>query len=147
MFDSEQSLADILGFDGPLAGHLNGFAPRLEQQQLAEAIFDCMENHSVLLGEAGTGIGKTFAYLVPAIISGQKVIISTGTRHLQDQLFKNDLPVIRRALAPSLQASLLKGRANYLCLHRLERAMQNPALRSPDLQRHLYLIQSWIRYR
>ncbi|MCB1754362.1 MAG: ATP-dependent DNA helicase [Gammaproteobacteria bacterium] len=145
MFDSEQSLADILGFDGPLAGHLNGFAPRLEQQQLAEAIFDCMENHSVLLGEAGTGIGKTFAYLVPAIISGQKVIISTGTRHLQDQLFKNDLPVIRRALAPSLQASLLKGRANYLCLHRLERAMQNPALRSPDLQRHLYLIQSWSR--
>lgn len=145
MFDSEQSISEILGFDGPLARHLHGFAPRLEQQQLAEAIFECMENHSVLLGEAGTGIGKTFAYLVPAIMSGRKVIISTGTKHLQDQLFKNDLPTVKRALVPSLQACLLKGRANYLCLERLERAMQHPALRRPDLQRHLYSILEWSR--
>ena len=145
MFDSPESIADILGIDGPLAGHLPGFAPRLEQQRLAEAIFSCMEEKSVLLGEAGTGIGKTFAYLVPAILSGEKVIISTGTKHLQDQLFRNDLPVVKRALAPTLQASLLKGRANYLCMHRLERALSSSALRRPDLQKQLYAIMDWSR--
>lgn len=146
MFDENvSSLGELLGLEGPLAEHLNGFAPRLEQQRLAEAIFDCIERHGVLLGEAGTGIGKTFAYLAPAILSGRKVIISTGTRHLQDQLFRNDLPLLKRALAPTLQASLLKGRANYLCLHRLQRAMSHSALRRPDLQEQLYAIQDWAR--
>ncbi len=145
MFESDQSISDILGFDGPLAGLLPGFAPRLEQQSLAEAILDCIENQTVLLGEAGTGIGKTFAYLAPAILSGNKVIISTGTKHLQDQLFRNDLPVVKRALAPTMQASLLKGRANYLCMHRLDRAMNTTSLRRPDLQRQLYSIMEWSR--
>ncbi len=145
MFDSHSSIADILGYDGPFAQYLQGFAPRLEQQRLGEAIFECIEKESILLGEAGTGIGKTFAYLVPAILSGRKIIVSTGTKHLQDQLFKNDLPLVRRAIAPTLQGRLLKGRGNYLCLHRLERAMSNSALRRPDLQRHLHIIQSWAR--
>ena len=145
LFDQYDSIEAVFAKDGPLAAHLNGFAPRHEQLRLSEAVADCIESQSVLLGEAGTGIGKTFAYLVPAVMSGKKVLISTGTKHLQDQLFKNDLPVIRRALAPTLQASLLKGRANYLCLHRLERALFNPALRSPERQRELALITAWSR--
>ncbi len=145
MFESAQSITDILGNDGPLARHLHAFAPRLEQQRLAEAIHESIENQSVLLSEAGTGIGKTFAYLVPAILSGRRVIISTGTKHLQDQLFKNDLPLVKRALDPTLQVCLLKGRANYLCIHRLERAMNVPTLRRPDMQRDLYAIMEWSR--
>ncbi len=145
MFDTNDSISEILDINGPFAELLNGFAPRLEQQKLAEAVFNCIEKQSVLLGEAGTGIGKTFAYLVPAVLSGRKVIISTGTKHLQDQLFKNDLPIVKRALTPTLSASLLKGRANYLCTHRLDRAISSGALRKPDLQRHLYIIQEWAR--
>lgn len=145
MFETNDSISELLDVNGPFAELLNGFAPRLEQQKLAEAVFHCIENKSVLLGEAGTGIGKTFAYLVPAVVSGRKVIISTGTKHLQDQLFKNDLPIVKRALAPTLSASLLKGRANYLCTHRLDRALTSSALRKPDLQRHLYIIQEWAR--
>ncbi|MDO6460175.1 ATP-dependent DNA helicase [Granulosicoccaceae sp. 1_MG-2023] len=145
MFDKYDSIEAVFARNGPLAQHLNGFAPRQEQLRLSEAVASCIENQAVLLGEAGTGIGKTFAYLVPAVMSGKKVLISTGTKHLQDQLYKNDLPIIRRALAPTLQASLLKGRANYLCLHRLERALSNPALRSPERQRELALITAWSR--
>jgi len=124
---------------------LHGFAPRAEQQHLAEAVFSTLENHGRLVGEAGTGIGKTFAYLVPAIVSGQRVIISTGTRHLQDQLYHTDLPLVRRALAMDVRVSLLKGRANYLCRHRLVRAMSHPTLRNREHQLHLHRLQEWSR--
>jgi len=139
------SIAELLGDDGPIADLLHGFAPRAEQQHLAEAVFETLENQAHLVGEAGTGIGKTFAYLVPAIVSGQRIIISTGTRHLQDQLFHTDLPLVRRALAMDIRASLLKGRANYLCRHRLVRAMSHPALREPKSQMHLHRLQEWSR--
>lgn len=112
--------SEYLGSDGPVAGEVAGFAPRLQQQQMADAVQQALDAGSSIIVEAGTGIGKTFAYLVPALLSGQKVIISTGTRHLQDQLFHRDLPVIRSALAAPVTAALLKGRSNYLCLHRLE---------------------------
>ena len=101
------SITEVLGPDGPIAEHLSGFAPRIEQQHLAEAIFSTFEKGNVLVGEAGTGIGKTFAYLVPAILSGQRIIISTGTRHLQDQLFYSDLPLVKRALSSGVTTSLL----------------------------------------
>ena len=137
------SITAVLGLDGPIAEHLSGFAPRMEQQHLAEAIFSTFEKGNVLVGEAGTGIGKTFAYLVPAILSGQRIIISTGTRHLQDQLFYSDLPLVKRALSSGVTTSLLKGRANYLCKHRLKRAMSHPALLDERHQLHLRTIASW----
>ncbi|NND90434.1 MAG: ATP-dependent DNA helicase [Granulosicoccus sp.] len=141
------SITDVFGDDGPIAGHLSGFAPRVEQQHLAEAIFSTFEagSGSVLVGEAGTGTGKTFAYLVPAILCGQRIIISTGTRHLQDQLFYSDLPLVKRALSSAVSTSLLKGRANYLCRHRLQRAMHHPALLDERHQQHLRIIADWSR--
>ncbi len=139
------SISALLGDDGPVANLLPGFAPRLEQQHLAEAIFSALENDAVLVGEAGTGTGKTFAYLVPALFCGKRVIISTGTRHLQDQLFYTDLPLVRKALGTSAKVSLLKGRANYLCRHRLARALRHPALRDETHQAHLRVINDWSR--
>lgn len=138
-----QSISDALGSDGPIARHLAGFAPRAEQQHLAEAIFSTLESGETLIGEAGTGTGKTFAYLVPALLSGQRIIISSGTRHLQDQLFYNDLPLVRRALNVATSTCLLKGRANYLCRHRLQRAMNHPALLDQTHQKHLRIIADW----
>jgi ATP-dependent DNA helicase DinG len=112
--------AACLGEDGPLAGELAGFAPRDQQRQMATAVEAALKNGTALIVEAGTGTGKTFAYLVPALLSGRRVIVSTGTRHLQDQLFHRDLPRVQSALGMPLRAALLKGRANYLCQHRLD---------------------------
>ena len=100
------SATDILGSKGQLAQQLEGFAPRRVQQELAEAVTEALEHKSILVAEAGTGTGKTFAYLVPAMLSGQKVIISTGTKNLQDQLFKRDVPVVRDALAVPVSVAL-----------------------------------------
>jgi ATP-dependent DNA helicase DinG len=106
---------------GMLADAVPGFQPRLQQQVMAEAVADALEQvPSSLLVEAATGVGKTFAYLVPALLSGRRVVISTGTKTLQDQLFEKDLPVVCRALGVNPRLALLKGRSNYLCLYRLE---------------------------
>jgi ATP-dependent DNA helicase DinG len=113
------SPTDILGHNGLLAQQVANFAPRRVQQELAETVAHTLEQKAVLVAEAGTGTGKTFAYLVPAMLSGQKVIISTGTKNLQDQLYKRDVPVVRDALAVPVSVALLKGRGNYLCVHRL----------------------------
>jgi ATP-dependent DNA helicase DinG len=107
---------------GALASRISGFKVRPQQLELAEAIHGAIERTEVLIAEAGTGTGKTFAYLVPALLAGGKVIISTGTKTLQDQLFDRDLPAVREALASGASAALLKGRANYVCLYRLRRA-------------------------
>jgi len=140
-----ESITEVLGLEGPIAQHLRGFAPRVEQQHLAEAIHSTLEDEAVMVGEAGTGTGKTFAYLVPAILSGQRIIISTGTRHLQDQLFYSDLPLVNRALSSNASTSLLKGRANYLCKHRLQRALRHPALIDARHQQHLRALNDWAR--
>ncbi|MBX2882091.1 MAG: ATP-dependent DNA helicase [Granulosicoccus sp.] len=145
MLEPMESISAILGNEGPVAQLLPNFAPRVEQQHLAEAIFSSLENHSVLVGEAGTGTGKTFAYLVPALFSGQRIIISTGTRHLQDQLFHTDLPLVKQALNSGATVSLLKGRANYLCKHRLARALRHPALNNTENAAHLRLVNDWAR--
>ncbi len=107
---------------GPLAEGLEGYTPREAQQHLAEAVAEAIDQRATLIAEAGTGTGKTYAYLVPALLSGQRVIISTGTRALQDQLYHRDLPRVRAALGTGLKTALLKGRANYLCLYRMEQA-------------------------
>ncbi|MDX1606515.1 MAG: ATP-dependent DNA helicase, partial [Candidatus Competibacterales bacterium] len=114
--------ADLLGAEGPLARQIPGFAPRIQQQQLTAAVAATLDDDTLLVAEAGTGIGKTFAYLVPALLADKKVIISTGTRNLQDQLYHKDLPLVREALGRPLRAALLKGRANYLCRYRLQQA-------------------------
>ena len=111
-----------LGDGAALASRLPGFVPRQAQQNLAGAIAETFEQRGVLLAEAGTGTGKTFAYLVPALLSGMKTIVSTGTRALQDQLYLRDLPRVRDALGAGVTTALLKGRANYLCLYRMEQA-------------------------
>jgi ATP-dependent DNA helicase DinG len=116
------------GDGGLLSQHVKGYAPRPQQQEMASTIAEALSNSTVLIAEAGTGTGKTFAYLVPAILSGQKVIISTGTKNLQDQLFSKDIPTLRKALAMPFQAALLKGRSNYLCHYRLHQAQHDPLL-------------------
>jgi len=117
-----QRASDYLGQTGPFCEQLPGYQVRDNQLTLCDAIDDALTAGDVLAAEAGTGIGKTFAYLVPALLSGKKIIISTGTRHLQDQLFHSDLPRVIKALSIQSQPALLKGRSNYLCLHRLDMA-------------------------
>ena len=117
-----QTPADILGSRGILSELVHDYSDRPQQVEMAEAIREAIDQGESLICEAGTGTGKTFAYLVPALQSGYKVIISTGTRHLQDQLFTRDLPLVRKAVGRPLNVALLKGRANYLCLHRLGQA-------------------------
>ncbi|MEO5596800.1 MAG: ATP-dependent DNA helicase [Lysobacteraceae bacterium] len=111
-----------LAIDGPLKAQLPGYVARAAQSQLAEAVAEAFESRGCLIAEAGTGTGKTYAYLVPALLSGKRVIISTGTRALQDQLYHRDLPRVRDALGIGVRSALLKGRANYLCLYRTEQA-------------------------
>src|SRR5262245_59138572 len=107
---------------------------------MAQSIHDAIERTAVLVAEAGTGTGKTFAYLVPALLAGGKVIISTGTKTLQDQLFDRDLPAVRKALAAGASTALLKGRANYVCLYRLRRSAET-GVGSAEDARHLRRIQ------
>jgi ATP-dependent DNA helicase DinG len=117
---------------GALAAAVPGFKRRAQQLELAQAIHDAIERTGVLVAEAGTGTGKTFAYLVPALLAGGKVIVSTGTKTLQDQLYDRDLPAVRKALAAGASTALLKGRSNYVCLHRLRRATEEGQFRSRD---------------
>ena len=128
---------------GELAQALPQFHPRPSQQQLAAAVVDALGSRGTLLAEAGTGTGKTFAYLVPALLSGLRTIVSTGTRALQDQLYHRDLPRLRDALGIGLKSALLKGRANYLCLYRLERARGEPRFSARDQVALFQRIVAW----
>src|ERR1700685_1647443 len=121
-------LRDIFGAGGPLERALPGFRPRKEQARMADEVAGALASRATLIVEAGTGTGKTFAYLVPALLSGARVLISTGTRALQDQLFSKDLPLVARALGRPARVAVLKGRANYLCFHRLSHAHAQPEL-------------------
>jgi ATP-dependent DNA helicase DinG len=132
-----------LGAEGPLARAVPGFSPRAPQQQMAAAVAAAIEGENQLIVEAGTGTGKTFAYLMPALDSGKKVIISTGTRHLQDQLYRHDLPVVRDALQAAVHIALLKGRSNYLCHHHLALAVSEGRSLSRSQARDLETIRTW----
>lgn len=137
-------LADVFGDGGALAEVISGYSPRAAQIEMAEKIAYAIESQQNLIAEAGTGTGKTFAYLIPAILSGKKVIVSTGTKNLQDQLFNKDLPVIRKALSRRpFKASLLKGRANYLCTYRLEQALNSAFGYSQEDAAALAQIKAW----
>ncbi|MDC5721560.1 ATP-dependent DNA helicase [Vibrio europaeus] len=131
--------------EGALGKAIPGFQPRQAQLDMAEAVASAIKSQSQVVVEAGTGTGKTFAYLVPALLSGKKTIISTGSKNLQEQLFHRDLPLMTNALGFYGQVALLKGRANYLCLDRLSRQMVESHNQSadPTLLSQLVKVRSW----
>lgn len=128
---------------GQLAVEIPAFVPRPAQQRLAEAVAHAFEQRGELLAEAGTGTGKTYAYLVPALLSGMKTIVSTGTRALQDQLYHRDLPRVRDALGTGLKTALLKGRANYLCRYRTEQAKGQPKFATREQASQFQRVVAW----
>src|SRR5215471_3424229 len=138
-------LQRIFGPEGPLARELPAYRFRIGQLEMAQAIARAMAEGGQLLAEAGTGTGKTFAYLVPALVSGGKVIISTGTKTLQDQLFQRDLPLVRNALKLPVTVALLKGRANYVCRHHLQQASSDGTFESRADVHYLKRIESFAR--
>jgi ATP-dependent DNA helicase DinG len=140
-----RDLESVFAERGPLADAVAGFKHREQQVAMARAIQEAIEACGVLVAEAGTGTGKTFAYLVPAMLSGGKVIVSTGTRTLQDQLFVRDIPTVRDALGLPVSVALLKGRANYVCHHHLQRALQDGRFASRSDVIHLHLIEQYAR--
>lgn len=137
------SVVDILGEKGVFAEKLEGFKVRDVQLQLAEKIAETIETNGTLIAEAGTGTGKTFAYLVPAIVKNKKTIVSTGTKNLQEQLFYRDLPKLLKIMDLKPKIRLLKGRANYLCHHRMYNAMHSRLMHNPDMAVPLQLIEKW----
>jgi ATP-dependent DNA helicase DinG len=135
----------LFGAGGPLAPAVGAFKPRQSQTEMAKAVAHAISNQGTLMAEAGTGTGKTFAYLVPALLWGGKTIVSTGTKNLQDQLFLRDIPNVRMALRAPVSVALLKGRSNYVCHYHLERTLQNGRLTSRDDVGHLREISRFIK--
>jgi ATP-dependent DNA helicase DinG len=131
------------GADGALARHAPGYRPREVQRRLAVAVAEAVEARSALVAEAGTGVGKTFAYLVPLLLARRRALVSTATKSLQDQLFLRDLPRLRDALGLPATLALLKGRSSYLCLHRLGLARSEAQLPDRWAVRTLARIESW----
>ena len=141
----DAEIEKLFSADGPLSQSVSGFRPRQSQTDMAKAIAAAISQQKTLVAEAGTGTGKTFAYLVPALLWGGKVIISTGTKNLQDQLYLRDIPTVRKALNVPLSVSLLKGRANYVCHYHLERTLQNGRLTSREDVGYLREISRFIK--
>ncbi|MDN5938223.1 MAG: ATP-dependent DNA helicase [Salinisphaera sp.] len=136
-------MSSVFAADGPLAAKLAGYAPRAAQQEMAESVAKTIAAGGRLLVEAGTGTGKTLAYLVPALASGHRVILSTATRHLQEQILSHDVPLARAALGCNPKVALLKGRGNYLCLHRLLRGQGLDDAEAPGLADELRAVRAW----
>ena len=135
----------IFGLSGPLSAAIAGYRPRNAQTEMAKAIASAIAGQNTLLAEAGTGTGKTYAYLAPALLWGGKVIVSTGTKNLQDQLFLRDIPTIKKVLKAPVSVALLKGRSNYLCHYHLERTLQNGRLSSREDVGYLRDISRFIK--
>lgn len=138
-------ISDLFSPQGALSKSLSGFQSRAGQLEMAECVQSAILGGSVLVAEAGTGTGKTLAYLVPALLAGKKTLISTATKTLQDQLFKKDLPAVRKALGTSLRIALLKGRSNYLCLYRVENHLGFKGGMGLLDARHLETIRRWAK--
>ena len=132
----------LLGPRGALASAMDGYEFRPEQLEVARAVERAFSERSYLLAEAGTGTGKTLAYLVPAILSGRKVVVSTATKNLQEQILHKDVPLLRQ-LGLSFQAAVLKGRANYLCQQRFQAMAASPALATPEEARAWPELAAW----
>ncbi len=138
-----ESVSRAFGSGGPLAAADPGYTERAVQQQFAQAVAAAIDDCEALVAEAGTGVGKTFAYLVPLLLSGKRALVSTATKSLQDQLFLRDLPRLVDALGVPVRVALLKGRASYLCLHRLQQARQGFDMPDRFALRALSRIEAW----
>ena len=138
-----QKVKQIFAVDGALAKAIDGFQPRVPQVDMATAVEKAMQDQSLLLVEAGTGTGKTFAYLAPLLASKKKAIVSTGTKNLQEQLYHRDLPLVKKALSSHKKTALLKGRANYLCLFRLRQYSHGNAFLDKQTLVELNLVKTW----
>lgn len=136
-------VGEALSDAGPVAAAFEGFEPRPGQRRLAAEVAGIIDAGGTLVAEAGTGTGKTLAYLVPAVLAGRRVLISTGTRTLQDQVFYKDVPALARALGIDIRAAYMKGRTNFLCRHRFERVSEAAAGLSPEERRWLERIAEW----
>ena len=134
---------DIFSSTGLLSQQLDNFRHRPQQQRMGEAVEGSLKNLSQLVVEAGTGVGKTFAYLIPALLSNKKIVISTGTKHLQDQLYFKDLPTVLNILKLPVTTSLLKGRANYLCLYRLEHHASHAQQHTSRFAEKVQVVKDW----
>ncbi len=139
----DQRVADTLSSQGVLAQAVPGFQPRQGQTDMALAVSRTVQDGGQLVVEAGTGTGKTYAYLVPVLLSGQRALVSTATKALQDQLFSRDIPRLVEVLGLPIRVALLKGRSNYLCLHRMEQARHSPESAQPGAQKALAKIETW----
>ncbi|MGE5466730.1 MAG: ATP-dependent DNA helicase [Ignavibacteria bacterium] len=135
----------IFAADGPLALAIPGYRARPQQLEMAQRILAAIENNGALIAEAGTGTGKTFAYLAPALLAGGKVVVSTGTKTLQDQLFQRDLPTIRDALGLPASIALLKGRSNYVCPYHLSRALEAGHFATREEAAHIHTIAKFAK--
>ena len=140
------SIDEIFGQDGLLSQQLSNFAPRQQQIDMAYAVTKCLQENNATVIEAGTGTGKTLSYLVPAMLSGMKIIISTGTKNLQEQIFNRDLPLVRKSLGVPMKAVMLKGRANYVCLYRVEHVAPYQLKFSEQFERELEMVKDWTGY-
>ena len=134
----------LLGPGGPLARGVSGYEHRPGQIRMARAVQEVLAHDGVLLIEAGTGTGKTWAYLIPAALSGRRVLVSTGTRALQDQIMDKDLPALERHLGLEIDAACVKGLGNYLCLRRYQEFLRSPEVTQPRFSRTLPLLRSWV---
>lgn len=139
----DNKILDTFSEDGLLSQNIAGFRPRSAQLEMAQAVGKAVKFATPVVVEAGTGTGKTFAYLVPALLSGKKTIVSTGSKNLQDQLFNRDLPTIQKALKYKGKVALLKGRANYLCLERLEQVVAMGVLGDKSVLADLKKVTQW----
>ena len=133
-------IKQLFSATGPLALSLDGYTPRQPQIDMAVAVADALKNSSQLVVEAGTGTGKTFAYLAPALKSKGRTIISTGSKALQEQLYHRDLPQLVKALSASKKTALLKGRANYLCTYRLNQHVAHVPTDDSDVMHQLAMV-------
>ncbi|WP_232842862.1 ATP-dependent DNA helicase [Psychrosphaera ytuae] len=139
----KQSVQQCFSDNGALAKAIPGFKARQSQLDMANAVAATIKDKKQLVVEAGTGTGKTFAYLAPAMLEGKKIIVSTGTKALQEQLFHRDLPLVKQALKPRMKTALLKGRANYLCLYRMIQNGQHPPFDDADFVTDLSKVRRW----
>lgn len=140
----KETAADILGEHGPFAKKIDNYVVREAQVAMATAIENTISEKQTLIAESGTGTGKTFAYLVPALLSGKKTLVSTGTKHLQEQLFHRDIPLVLENLGVNAKVSLLKGRSNYLCLHRMMLTRGSSRRLDKTQLAELEIIGSWV---
>ena len=140
-----EQVTHMLSAYGPLARDNPSYRQRDGQLDMACAVADAIARSEALVVEAGTGVGKTFAYLIPALLSGERVLVSTATKNLQDQLFTRDLPYLTGLLGLPLRKALLKGRSSYLCLYRLELARQDPVVHLRELQAGMHRIEQFAR--